>query len=206
MAPSLKSDRSIANLPDLPQLRDDIFAAPVPDENECELLWDKYEMLENVRLHSRMVARVAYKLALLTEAKGIPVNPPAVRAAGLLHDLAKTYCLRYGGGHAALGAAWVVRETRDYNIAQGVAFHVQWPWPLPAGDALCCLPIFTLYADKRVRHDKIVSLSERMADIIKRYGLTEEAREKIKSSMRQVEEIEKRLSSILGIDVAKIRF
>ena len=44
--------------------------------------------------------------------------PPALHvwwrqpaAAGLLHDLAKTYCIRHGGSHAQLGAAWVLEAT-----------------------------------------------------------------------------------------------
>lgn len=163
-------------------------------------------MLENVRAHSETVGKIAHKLALLGEKKGISINPSAVLASGLLHDLAKTWCIRNYGSHAMLGASWVVRETGDYNIAQGVLLHVHWPWPLPDGENIYVLPILVLYADKRARHAACVTLEERFEDLLVRYGHTSSSREGIKKSMRQAEEIEKRLSQVLGMDIGGIDF
>ena len=163
-------------------------------------------MRENVREHSATVGKIAHRLALMSEKKGIPINPSAVLASGLLHDLAKTWCIRNYGSHAMLGASWVIRETGDYNVAQGVLFHVRWPWPLPEGDSICVLPILVLYADKRARHAECVTLDERFEDLLVRYGINSASREGIKKSLLEAREIEKRLSQVLGADIGSVDF
>ncbi len=176
----------------------------VPDDEGCRRLWDKYEMLDNIRAHSRVVAGVATALAKRAGSLGLPVNVEAVRASALLHDLAKTYCLRHGGAHAELGASWVVQETGNQELARGVFHHVYWPWKLPVDDAarMCSLPFFILYADKRARHDTFVSLEERFEDLLDRYGKTEEHRKSIRVSYLQAKAIEEAMARHLGQNLA----
>ena len=103
----------------------------IPDDAACMALWDKYGMLDNIRAHSRLVAHIATELARRARAAGFPVNVAAVRASAMLHDIAKTYSVLHGGSHAQLGASWVVAETRNHALAQGVLLHVHWPWAVP---------------------------------------------------------------------------
>lgn len=177
-----------------------------PDERQCFALWDKYKMLPNIRSHSLLVAHIATALAERALEVGIETDVAATRAAGLLHDIAKTWSLEHGGSHAILGASWTIQETRHYGIAQGVILHVHWPWPLPEGAAICCLPIFVIYADKRVRHDKCVSLEQRFEDLITRYGKTEGIRANIRKSQRQAELVEQALSRELKWDLHENSF
>lgn len=177
-----------------------------PDDAACFALWDKYAMLPNVRRHSLLVAKIAGALAERARTLGICDCLAASRASGLLHDLAKTWCLRYGGAHAMIGAAWTVADTGDYQAAQGVMLHVHWPWSLPAGNAICCVPIFVLYADKRARHDQCVTIGERFEDLLVRYGQTENARKGIRASFEQVKLIERELSSRLDWDLNEDTF
>lgn len=181
-----------------PPSKSDAKAQPAPDAEQCFGLWNKYEMLENIRRHSLMVASIAAGLAEKAEARGMDVDVCSCRAAGLLHDIAKTWCVKHGGSHAIIGASWTVQETRNYAVAQGVLLHVHWPWRLPEGDAICCLPIFVIYADKRVRHDQFVTLDERFDDLITRYGKTASARDNIRKSHEQAKQIEMALSRQLG--------
>ncbi|MEG6593732.1 HDIG domain-containing metalloprotein, partial [Desulfovibrio sp. 1188_IL3213] len=83
--------RPLADLPQLPRLGDPVRPRSVPDDEACFALWDKYDMLPNIRRHSLMVAHIACALALRAASRGFDVNVPEVRAGGLLHDLAKTY-------------------------------------------------------------------------------------------------------------------
>ena len=186
----------LSGLPELPGLRTAASAPspPSPDDEACFALWRKYAMLPNVQRHSRLVAHIATALARRAAEKGFAVNVPEVRASALLHDIAKTYCLRHGGSHALLGGAWAVAETRNYALAQGVMLHVHWPWPLPEGAGICALPFFVIYADKRVRHDACVPLEERYEDLLTRYGRTEA----IRGSYEQGKTIERALSAQLG--------
>ena len=186
----------LSALPFLPQLCGKSGAAP--GDAACSPLWDKYAMLPNIRRHSLLVAHIATALARKAEALGLPVRAAQVRASALLHDIAKTYCVRYGGSHAQVGAAWTVAETGNYAVAQGVMLHVWWPWSLPQGTDICALPFFVMYADKRVRHDACVTLEERYDDLLQRYGRTEEAREGIRAAYRQGKTIEDALAVLLG--------
>ena len=186
----------LSALPFLPQLCGKSGAAP--GDAACFALWDKYTMLPNIRRHSLLVAHIATALARKAEALGLPVRAAQVRASALLHDIAKTYCVRYGGSHAQVGAAWTVAETGNYAVAQGVMLHVWWPWSLPQGTDICALPFFVMYADKRVRHDACVTLEERYDDLLQRYGRTEEAREGIRAAYRQGKTIEDALAVLLG--------
>lgn len=178
--------------------------AHVPDDEECERLWDKYKMFDNIRAHCLLVAEVATELATKAAMSGLPVSVPEVRAAGLLHDIAKTYCVCHGGGHADLGASWVVQETHNHRIAQGVFHHVWWPWELPLENAqrLCALPFFILYADKRARHDEFVSLEDRYVDLYERYGNSDVRKKSIYMAYLQGKSIENGLSRCLGMDLS----
>ena len=171
-----------------------------PFEDVCRALWDAYEMPEHIRANSEQVAHFSVILAELAVERGWAVQVEEVRACGLLHDIAKSYTLRYGGSHAQLGAVWALAETGHAGIAQGILHHVYWPWPLRE-ESLCILPILVLYADKRTQHAEFVTLEERFADLVVRYGTHEQARQGIATSHRQAVSIERALSARLGMEL-----
>ena len=111
-------DYPLKGIPELRLADPQHMRGTVPDDEGCRCLWDKYDMLANIRAHSMVVANVATRLAKRAKRLGLPVNVEAVRASALLHDLAKTWCLRHGGSHAELGATWVVQETgQQFELA-----------------------------------------------------------------------------------------
>jgi uncharacterized protein len=55
------------------------------------------------------------------------------------------------------------------------------------------------YADKRVRHDRIVSLEERFSDLMDRYGKGQKASEQMEQLTKATFEIENKIFSILDI-------
>src|SRR5208283_1365694 len=57
------------------------------------------------------------------------------------------------------------------------------------------------YADKRVMHDRIVSLTERVEDLIQRYGATEEIKNLIRQNEGQAFAIERKIFDCMAIDV-----
>jgi hypothetical protein len=172
----------------------------VPSEAACRALWDRYEMPEHIRAHSEQVARFSVILAERAARRGCAVRVKEVLVCALLHDIAKNYTLRHGGSHAQLGAAWALAETGHAGIAQGILHHVYWPWPLRE-ETLCTLPILVLYADKRTQHADFVTLEERFADLMERYGIHEQARQGIEISHRQSVSIERALSARLGVEL-----
>ena len=172
----------------------------IPREEDCYALWDKYRMPKHIRRHSQRVADMAAGVAHLAAEQGFAVPPEAVYAAGLLHDLAKAYCIAHGGNHAEVGAAWVMRETRNAPIAQGVLFHVHWPWEETVDDG-ALLVLALLYADKRVMHDGYVTLEARYTDLFERYGVTETSRALLATARDQGKRVEAALSGRLGVNL-----
>lgn len=178
--------------------------SPIPTDAECRVLWDAHGMLPNIRAHSELVACVATALALLAEEAGLAVNVAEVRAAALLHDLAKTYTINHGGNHCQLGAAWVQELTGNPALAQGVLCHVSWPHPIDLRTDF--LPLTLIYSDKRVKHNQIVTLESRFDDLLERYGTTDYIRTRIHESFQQAEAIERALAEIAGMDIHESTF
>ncbi|MBP3731071.1 MAG: HDIG domain-containing protein [Mailhella sp.] len=179
----------------------------VPDETECVRLWDKFGMLPNIREHCRSVAGIACEIVRRAIDLGLVpserlLSEPLALAAGLLHDIAKTYTIRHGGSHAQLGAAWVKEETGNYLLAQAVLFHVSWPWQEGDLDDVLDplrLPVIVAYADKRVRHADVVSLKERFDDLVVRYGISPEKIAVIKGYYTHTQAIEKAIFDRIGV-------
>ncbi|MCQ2444260.1 MAG: HDIG domain-containing protein, partial [Mailhella sp.] len=164
-------------------------------------------MMPNIRRHCRAVAGIAVEIVRRAEEKGLvpegrALDVPYALAGGLLHDIAKTYTIRNGGSHAQLGAAWVREETGNPVLAQAVMFHVSWPWTGCDGlddvsDPLR-LPVIVAYADKRVRHDEVVTLEERFEDLAERYGVNEEKRKDLRGYLRHAQAVEEAIFRLVG--------
>ncbi|MDD6087801.1 MAG: HD domain-containing protein [Desulfovibrionaceae bacterium] len=196
------------NIPEIPQLWNLPQTVVPPDAACCRRLWDKYAMPDHIRAHCTAVAEIAVCLARRALAMNLIPASSMLEAmslsAGLLHDLAKSYSVRYGGSHAQLGASWVLQETGQYLVAQAVYYHVDWFWPLPKN---LLHPVFLLiYADKRVCHDTVVSLQERFDDLLIRYGKTQEAVAAMKRNFDTVLNIEQMLSKQLEINLHESTF
>lgn len=178
----------------------------VPTVGECFRLWTKYQMLPNIKSHCTMVARVALTLSRRFAKAGYPLDENLVIASGLLHDLAKTYTIYYGGDHAKLGAGWVLQETQNPAIAQAVISHVLWEFDsgeLAIDKNPCTLPILISYADKRVKHDRIVTLKDRFEDLLKRYGTDDKKIRLITENYEQSIKMENALIAF-GVDIELI--
>ncbi|WP_207264416.1 phosphohydrolase [Desulfovibrio sp. Huiquan2017] len=183
--------------PPPPALPDpDLF---VPDDVQCARYWEEYAMLDNVAEHSRMVATVATFLSKRAVEQGLDVDVPTVRASAMLHDLAKTYCIRHGGNHSQLGGAWVAELTGNPIIACGVTHHVYWPFAMDLSRYFP--PLAVLYADKRVNHNRLVSIEDRFRDLIIRYGIPLNLQDRINETKRQALELEQLLCDTLKVNL-----
>jgi uncharacterized protein len=147
----------------------------IPSIAQCLALMDQYAMFDNIRAHSLTVARVAESLLTgMAENSGDRTNIPdrnLVVAGALLHDIAKTICLNSQCDHAQKGHE-ICLEHGYPTIGEIVQEHVvlkEFSIEKYAKGIFSAKEI-VYYADKRVRHDRIVSLNDRMAYIIERYG------------------------------------
>lgn len=137
---------------------------------------EEYGMLPNIRRHSITVTRVALQLLEgFRENRSLQVELPErelIVAGALLHDIAKTPCLRNGGDHAMAGAE-ICTELGFPEIARIVGQHVILTDHDPARyeRGVFSATEIIYYADKRVRHEEIVSLEDRLEYILENYGM-----------------------------------
>lgn len=143
-----------------------------PTVRECFRLMDEYAMLDNIRAHSVLVGRVAERLACDLAGSGAAVRVEVAVAGALLHDIAKTQCLQSGNDHAAEGAAICRRHGFD-ELVEIVGEHVVLVNGVTADR--CNEKEIVYYADKRVKHDQLVDLGERLQYILEHYGKNDPA-------------------------------
>lgn len=197
-APEIADEHPRSPLPPPPPVIADPKRA-VPDDAQCMEYWQRFGMLDNVVEHSLEVARVATFLAIRAKAVGLDIDAATVRASALLHDIAKTYCIRHGGNHSQLGGAWTVELTGNPAIATGVTHHVFWPFDMDINKYFT--PLAVIYADKRVRHDGLVTIESRFTDLFKRYATSDYIRGRIEITRQQAVDLENLLSTTLEVDL-----
>ena len=127
-----------------------------------------------------------------------PVNRNLVIAAALLHDITKTKSLKTKEHHDASGGA-LLRELGFQKTAEIVEQHVVIQNLNLTGRLEEREIVF--YADKRVLHDTIVTLEERMDDLMRRYGTGEEIRRQILQNKIQALAIERKIAGFMAVDL-----
>ncbi|MGD9949245.1 MAG: HD domain-containing protein [Desulfobulbus sp.] len=146
----------------------------IPSLHECILLMEQYSMLANIRHHSLVVARLAEQIQQgLTDfsLERPQADRNLVISGALLHDIAKTPCLNGGCDHAKVGAE-ICRSHGYPEIAAIVEQHVLL-WEYDANryaEGKFTAREIVYYADKRVRHNVVVNLDQRLEYILEHYG------------------------------------
>jgi uncharacterized protein len=172
----------------------------IPSQAECNELMVRYSMLPNIVKHSWQVMNVS--LTIINNLKSdVTVNRDLVIAAALLHDITKTKSLTTREHHDTSGGA-LLRELGFQSTAEVVEQHVIIQ-NLNLGGMLEEREI-VYYADKRVLHDTIVTIEERMDDLIQRYGTTEGIRKQILQNKIQALAVERKITGLMAIDLHRV--
>jgi len=156
-----------------------------------------FGMLENIMAHSIEVAKVALFISTELNKRGQRISLDLVEAASLLHDLTKTECLKTKEDHAKTGSQ-LLKGMGYERVGEVVAQHI---WLGKEADPLTISEEEIVnYADKRVMHDRIVSLEERFNDLKDRYGRDQKAIDYLDRMEREIYGIEDKIFFILQID------
>ncbi len=169
----------------------------IPSIEKCYDLMAQYSMLPNIAAHSVLVMDVA--LAITDNVKsGVAIDRDLVMAAALLHDITKTRSLETKERHALTGGR-LLRDLGFTPVAEIVEEHVI----IGNVDLQGSLEEreIVYYADKRVMHDKIVSIEERLDDLVDRYGLTEEIIRSIFNNRDLIFAIERKIAGFMNVDL-----
>lgn len=166
----------------------------IPKREECLSILSDEGVPEHIIKHSLVVEGVALFIAEGLSEAGVQLNKKLIIAGAILHDIAKMPAMKEGKYHGELGGDLMIKLGFS-EVAPIVRQHVflddyEEDSVSEAG--------LVNYADKRVNHDKIVTLDARFSYLFERYGRkSEEAKERIeriyKLTMILEEDIFKRL-------------
>lgn len=169
----------------------------IPSREECNELMARYSMRPNIVEHSIQVMQVT--LAIMDNLRNdVTINRDIVIAAALLHDITKTRSLETKERHDASGGE-LLREMGFIRIAEIVEQHVVFKNLNPQGRLEEREIIY--YADKRVMHDKIVTIEQRIHDLMQRYGTTDEIRNLILNNISLVLAMERKIAGHMKVDI-----
>ncbi|MBO8143390.1 MAG: HDIG domain-containing protein [Thermodesulfobacterium sp.] len=141
----------------------------------------KEKIPEHIIKHSEKVALISLFIGCFLKEIGEKVDISLLVTGALLHDIKKYESILTGENHALLGYEFM--EKMGYKrIGDIIKAHIY--LEISSFDAPISEEEIVHYADKRVMHDKIVTLKERFEDLKKRYG-------KDKQSILRLEFLEK---------------
>ena len=149
----------------------------IPTRETCYRLIREMAMPDHIVFHSLQVCRVALMLVREFARRGDTLNRQLVQAGALLHDITKTRSFTTGEKHTESGNDLLV--TLGYpEVGDIVRQHVKLDaYP---GNGIPAEANIVNYADKRVLHDRIVTMDQRMAYIMAHYGTTAEYRARLR--------------------------
>jgi len=163
----------------------------IPSRKKSLEIICRAEMMEHIAAHSLQVCRVALLITdHLNNRGGQMLSRELIEAGALLHDITKTRSLQTGERHAETGGQFL-RERGYPEVGEVVRQHVRldhFDFSSPVNEAE-----IVNYADKRVLHDRIVPLQERMEYIMQRYGTTPELRLRLEQVWQEAKAQERKI-------------
>ncbi len=166
----------------------------IPSKNNCFQLMCQMQMFENIVTHSIQVCRVGMCLVDQLKLQGIQMDGQLVQAAAMLHDITKTRSFETEENHALTGGQ-VLTDLGYPEVGDLVRQHVR--LDDYSGQKNLTEAEIINYADKRVLHDRIVSLNERMSYIQERYGTRPEHKRRIQLLWEKTKVLEKQMFKYL---------
>ena len=133
----------------------------LPNDDECEALYLREGTPQTVREHAAVVAVVAHALGRALQPAGAYLNLELLRAAALLHDIA-----RGAPDHAAAGARRLTAAGYP-RVAAVVARHMD---PVGEPPAVPGEAEVLFLADKLVVGGRVVMLDERLRATVSRFA------------------------------------
>lgn len=193
----------------------------LPSNLEIIQLYAEFHTPPHVREHCGMVEYVAVEFGKKFLEKGILVNLELIKAAALLHDFVRIVDFRtfepekfpfkpseedvefwkklrekYSGRHHAEVGAEILREKRFQEVAEVVRKHrfLQIEEGFETWEEK-----IVYYADKRVKHAKIVTLQERLKEGRQRNAPETADSQKAEALDQKVFTLEKEILNALGL-------
>ncbi|WP_300462417.1 HDIG domain-containing metalloprotein [Desulfobacula sp.] len=148
----------------------------IPSEKKCFELIEKMGMMDHIIDHSIMVSNVARFLCQNLKDANADLDIRLARSSALLHDITKTRSFETKENHAETGGQ-ILTQLGYPEVGDIIRQHVILDsYEL---DSPVTIPEIVNYSDKRVLHDKVVSLTQRLEYIKIKYGTKKKFRDRI---------------------------
>lgn len=182
--------KDMDNPSDYEELKQYFKSRHVPNEEECTSIWNKYNLPINIIEHCKAVADAAYSIGKSLCKKGYSIDLDKIKAAALLHDIA-----RKEKDHDMVGAK-ILRELGYEEIADIISVHMDID-PGQYGEKITEAEIVYL-ADKLVLGKEVVSLEERFNRAREKFGSNPEIMESINERLNNCRIIIEKINKITG--------
>ncbi len=166
----------------------------IPSKKECYRLICEMRMMDHIVAHSIRVCQVATILVDSLAQQEKSLNRDLIQASALLHDITKTNSFKTGENHAH--TAEKLLEGLGYPEAGRIIGQHVMLYEYSASKTPVEAEIVN-YADKRVLHEKVVSLKERMDYITGKYAKGPEDLKRITEVRGKTERLEAKFCRLL---------
>ncbi|HDP25476.1 MAG TPA: HDIG domain-containing protein [Deltaproteobacteria bacterium] len=168
-----------------------------PTRSQALDLLHEYQVPHHIIEHSMVVRRVATAIACSMVLRGVSLDITLVDRAAMLHDICKMHTVTSGGDHALLGQELL--SSMGYSLlGDVVGQHVH----LRSFDLSEAMVVN--YADKRVMHEKIVSVTRRFIDLMIRYGTDDARRARIMAQHHKTLKIQDIIAAASALDLSSL--
>lgn len=165
------------------------FTAAAPDLEECYSILDIYGVPESIVRHCRKVMEVSLEILYYLGNAGFNLDERALKAAAILHDMAKSE-----KNHARAGQELLQRMGYP-QVGSIIGSHTD----IEVGEKGGITESEILYlADKLVREDRRISIEERFGNSLDKFKDNPEAMRKIENRRTAAYKIVKKIEAATG--------
>jgi len=188
----------------------------LPTRRQCLKLMDEFGVPLHIRKHSLAVAKLGVFLAKKLREKGVSVDLDLVDRACLLHDLLRIYDLKEWGPERSAelrvlerkscheDAAYELLKDKYPELALAVKRHRYAALLDEKDKPVTWEEKIVYYADKRVMHDKIVPLKERLEEAHRRNAAQRNCANQAKLNTERIDaaifELEREIFDKIGLE------
>ncbi len=168
----------------------------IPTKKECFQIIKQMSMMDHIIDHSVMVSNVTFFLCQKLKKANPGLNEKLAISAALLHDITKTRSFSTREVHSETGCE-LLAELGYPEVGEIIRQHVildMYEDNTPVSEQE-----IVNYSDKRVLHDNVVSLNDRLDYIQEKYGYRSEFKSRIKIMWENTQQLEQKIFKNLDI-------
>lgn len=174
----------------------------IPSRKQCLLLFDRFQLPTQKRIHVEEVTRLALFFTHKLQEQGIEINKPLVEAAALLHDIDKNAPKKAGERHPDT-AVRILNDLGFAEVAEVVKRHSLHTILDPEFAPRTWEEKVVFLADKMTKYE-VIGVDHRFKLWYKE-GLPQEAVAQLDMALPKVKLLEKEVYQAAGIIFADIR-